>query len=274
MFKFPIILKLTHPTDPLLLKKAHWFSQQPGISIFQKNTSLSHSLSEGKKLPVLHLSRGRTFLEMEGMKLSFHPSMALLRIIQLGREESDRFVSVTGLQQGDTFLDATLGLGTDALVAAYKVGEAGRVLTVEHSAILAALIREGFTTLAHGPLPQVENLDKAKAWLELSKAAKRIEVLWGDHYDVLAHTPSSTIDVIYFDPMFRHTHEQSAAIRPLHHVSNLQPLQKKTILEACRVARKRVVLKERKGSQEFSRLGFTIHEGGKYSNVDYGIIEC
>jgi SAM-dependent methyltransferase len=263
MTKSPVILKLTHPSDINLIKKAEWFSRQPGIEVF---TDLPN-------LPILQITRKGIFLETNEVRFSFHPSMALIRLIQLSRGEPDRFLKATGLKPGDTFLDATLGLGTDALVAAQQVGDGGHVIGIEHSPLLAALIQEGLSTMVEGPLPRVENPDKANAWLALSQAARRIEVQWGDHLRILKQYPASSVDVIYFDPMFRHTREQSASIRPLHHFSNTQPLQKEAILEACRVAKKRVVLKERKGSSEFSRLGFTIHEGGKYSNVDYGIIE-
>lgn len=273
MTDFPVILKLTHPKDSNLLNKAHWFSKQPGLKFHQVSETTPQSIQEDLAIPVLHITRKGIFLENGESRFHFHPSMALIRLIQLGRGESDRFLTATGLQKGETLLDATLGLGTDALVAAWRVGEEGRVIALEHSAILAALIREGLTSLAHGPLPRVGNPEKAKAWLALSEAAKRIEVHWGDHQDFLTHSPSSSIDVIYFDPMFRHTREQSASIRPLHHFSNIQPLPKNVISEAYRVARKRIILKERKGSLEFSRLGFSINEGGKYSQVDYGIIQ-
>jgi 16S rRNA (guanine1516-N2)-methyltransferase len=274
MTDFPVILKLTRPTDLGLQKKALWFTQQPGIKLLSTYESSSFDHQQCVNHPILHLTRKETFLEIENTRLSFHPSMALLRLIQVSRGEADRFLQATALQQGDIFFDATLGLGTDALVAAWQVGEKGQVIAIEHSPILAALISDGLYTLAHGPIPRVKNPDKENAWKSLAQAANRIEVHLGDHLDILTHMPSSSVDVIYFDPMFRNTREQSASIRPLHHVSLTQPLQKETILQACRVARKRVILKERKGSKEFARLGFSLLEGGKYSHVDYGIILC
>lgn len=180
MSEFPVVLKLTHPTDSNLQTKAQWFSMQPGIKLLKASDSSFHPI-QNLPLPILHITRKGTFLETEGIRFSFHPNMALIRLIQLNRGESDRFLSATGLQRGDAFLDATLGLGTDALVAAWKVGEEGRVITIEHSAILAALIRDGLSSLAHGLLPGVKNPEKAKAWLGLAEAARRIEVLWGDH---------------------------------------------------------------------------------------------
>lgn len=273
MIDSTVILNITHPKDPELKQKSYWFSEQPGITLlFPQKKSLPKTIEE-QPYPILHITRKGVFLEAGENRLMFHPNMALLRVIQLLRGEGDRFLQAVGLQEGDSFLDATLGLGTDALVAAFQVGANGQVIGIEHSPILAALVQDGLITLANGKYPQVENPDKAKAWQALAEAAQRIEVHWGDHEELLAQYPSSLVDVIYFDPMFRRTREESASIRPLHEVSNPLPLGHEAISEAYRVAKRRVILKERKGSQEFERLGFSIQKGGKYSHVDYGIIE-
>lgn len=44
-------------------------------------------------------------------------------------------------------------------------------------------------------------------------------------------------------------------------------------MEALRVGRRRVVLKERRESAEFARLGFKYLSGGRYTRVAYGLIE-
>lgn len=274
MMEFPVILKLTHPNDFNLKKKADWFSQQPGVKVLTSH-NVKSSFHEGShNIPTLYLTRKGTYLEIEETRLSFHPSMALIRLIQLIRGEKDRFLQATALKRGDILFDATLGLATDALVAAWQVGEEGRIIGIEHSPILAALVRDGLYNLSHNPIPRLENPDKLRAWEALTQAAKRIEVHFGDHQEILSSYASCSVDVVYFDPMFRNTREKSASIRPLYHVSNTQRLRKEAIIEARRVARKRVILKERKGSEEFERLGFSLHEGGKYSHVDYGIIQC
>lgn len=274
MVKSTLILNITHPKDPILQEKAHWFSGQPGIKLLkpEKKSSVSQQ-SKSTQFPILQISRKGVCLKTGEASLKFHPNMALLRVIQLLRGEPDRFLKATRLKEGDTFLDATLGLGTDALVAAYQVGKHGQVIGFEHSPILAALIQEGLNSLAHGAHPPVVNPDKANAWQALAEAAQRITVQWGDHQELLTQLPANSVDVIYFDPMFRHTREQSASIRPLHEVSNPKSIAKKSVQEAYRATRKRVVLKERKNSYEFARLGFFIQDGGNYSHVDYGVIE-
>ncbi|MEL1136385.1 class I SAM-dependent methyltransferase [Desulfitobacterium sp. THU1] len=266
-----VILNLTHPKDPHLLKQSAWFSEQPGITILPSEKRYSRP-RDRELYPTLHITRKGTFLEAGEHRIMFHPSMALLRVIQILRGEPDRFLKAVNLQEGDTFLDATLGLGTDALVAAFRVGARGQVIGIEHSAILSALVQDGLTSLAQGNYPQADNPDKNRAWLALSEAAQHIQVQWGDHQELLTQFLSSSVDVVYFDPMFRHTRDKSDSIRPLHQVSNPQALSQEAVAEAYRVARKRVILKERKESPEFARLGFSVDEGGKYSHVDYGMI--
>lgn len=263
--EIPVSIKLTHPNDSALQAKMKWFMDQPGCT-FQ--------IGEPNLLPILHLTRKGVFLDDGQNRLNFHPNLAIIRILQGLRGEQDRFLTATNIRSGQTFLDATLGLGTDALVAAWKVGESGKVIAFEHSPLLAALMKEGLQSLKYKQLPRMMNSDKLSAWQELILASQRIEVVWGDHQKLLAGLPDSSIDVVYFDPMFRHTRKKSSSIQPLHRYSDHRPLQPEVIQEAYRVACSRVVLKERKGSPEFTRLGFQVSNGGRYSHVDYGIINC
>jgi len=293
MLNTSVYLKLTHPADPELQSKAEWFCRQPGLDchyldhpnrdnhLYQPDQARKGSkerLIKEASPPVLHITRKGVFAESvefsnnADKRFSFHPSMALLRLIEINRGGADRFLRATGIQSGDRFLDGTLGLGTDSLVAAYQVGEEGRILAIEHSALLAALVRDGLATLSRKPNPNKNNPEKSRAWSDLAEAAQRIEVLWGDHGQILSQLSADSFDIVYFDPMFRRTCEESASMRPLHQFSNPEPLGLAAITEAARVATKRVVLKERKGSGEFARLGFTVAAGGKYSEVDYGII--
>ncbi|AHF06955.1 hypothetical protein DESME_07625 [Desulfitobacterium metallireducens DSM 15288] len=265
MNKIPVSIKLTHPNDPILQAKMRWFMDQPGCS-FQTG--------EPDLLPILHLTRKGIFLDDGQNRLSFHPNLAIIRILQGLRGEQDRFLVATNVKPGQTLIDATLGMGADALVAAWKVGESGKVIAFEHSPLLAALMKEGLLSLKDKQLPRIMNSLKLNAWKELILASQRIEVIWGDHQKLLTELPESSVDVVYFDPMFRRTREKSSSIQPLHRYSDHRPLQQEAVQEAYRVACSRIVLKERKGSSEFVRLGFQVFNGGRYSQVDYGIINC
>ena len=261
--EIPIHIKTTH-SDPELQERLDWFCQQPGC-----NWTLTQSGEA--ELPELTLTRGGVFLTNGIERLSFHPSMALIRLINLLRGGSDRYLEATQLKAGDMLIDATLGLGTDALIGAWAVGETGSVLAIEQSPILAAMVQDGLNNFKE-IIPNAKNKDKQDTWLALAQAAQQIDVRWGEHREYFSSIPSSSVDVVYFDPMFRHTRIQSDSIQPLHQWSDHSPLDHEAVLEACRIARHRVVLKERKNSPEFRRLGFEILLGGRYSPVDYGII--
>ncbi|KJR45198.1 Protein-L-isoD(D-D) O-methyltransferase [Desulfosporosinus sp. I2] len=261
--EFSIYIKTTH-ADSNLKKRFDWFLQQPGCKWTLKQ-------NEEGELPELAITRRGIFLIIGTERLSFHPSMAVIRLINLLRGEADRFLEATQITSGDSLLDATLGLGTDALIGAWAVGGTGKVLALEQSPVLAAIVHDGlshFTDL----VSNYKNNDKQLAWASLAQASQRIEIRCGDHLEYLKQIPSRSFDVVYFDPMFRKTRKQSNSIRPLHQWSDCRPLDLKAIFEACRIARKRVVLKERKYSSEFKRLGFKILVGGQYSPVDYGVI--
>ncbi|TGE37047.1 protein-glutamate O-methyltransferase [Desulfosporosinus fructosivorans] len=259
----PILIKITH-TDPELLSRLAWFQQQPGCSwtVIQ---------GRGGELPELTITRRGVFLTSGSKQLSFHPNMAIIRLLNLLRGGFDRYLEATQLKEGGSLIDATLGFGTDALIGAWAVGEKGSVLGIEQSPILAAFVKDG---LSHFDeiIRKAHNKDKQDTWSALARASQKIEVRWGEHLEYLKQIPSRSVDVVYFDPMFRNTCRQSDSIVPLHRWSDHNPLNPEVVLEACRVARYRVVLKERKTSPEFRRLGFDILLGGQYSPVDYGVI--
>jgi hypothetical protein len=260
-------MKLSH-SDPEIREKAAWFKRQPGCAEL-----FSESEPQVKGTPTLHITRREPFLSWNEERLHFHPSMALLRLINIFRGEDDRFLHAVGLKRGDRFLDLTLGLGTDALIAAWAVGEEGSVLGVERSAVLGALVRDGLLRLNAAALPPLKNELKFQAWAALKDVSSRIQVVWAEHLSYLSALPSASADVVYFDPMFRHTRRESSSLRPLRDWADPRELLPEAVRQACRVARRRVVLKERKDSAQFSRLGFVVCPGGKYSPVDFGVIE-
>ena len=89
---------------------------------------------------------------------------------------------------------------------------------------------------------------------------RRIEVRHSHHLDYLKSLPDQSVDIVYFDPMFREPITDSASINPLRHYANGEPLDAESVREAIRVARKTVVMKEARSSGEFERLGFALPE--------------
>jgi hypothetical protein len=232
------------------------------------------AFSQEENLPLLRVTKRQLIIEHQGSNLFFHPSMALLRMINIKRGMTDRFLQAAGLTSGETLLDATMGLASDALIAAWAVGKKGKVVAVEGSVLLYLLVAEGLGNFGELIPAKAGKSDKLQAWEELIEASGRIETVYADHFSYLQALPDRSVDVVYFDPMFRDTLANSSpSIKPVKDLSVPEPLSEAAVEQACRAARRRVVLKERKGSGEFERLGFHILGGGKYSNICFGIID-
>lgn len=200
------------------------------------------------------------FLQTPSGKYHFHPGMAALRIKRLVAGETDTMVSAMGLHPGDAVLDCTLGLGGDAIVAGHAVGDAGRVVGLESVLSLAILVKEGLAHYHFG-------------YREIDEAMRRVTAHHASNHDYLARLPDRSFDVVYFDPMFRVTVNTSQGMLPLRELGNPGRVTKELVAQARRAARRRVVLKERRGSAEFARLGFTNLAGGRSSHIAYGYIE-
>lgn len=193
-------------------------------------------------------------------ELFFHPNMAQLRLKNLRLGDRDHMTDAMGLREGMSVLDCTLGLGSDAIVAGFGVGESGTVTGLEVSPLIAAVTGYGLQHFLPGNYP-------------LFAAMRRIQVINIDCLDYLKKQSDNSSDVVYFDPMFRRPLTASSSISPLRGAADHRPLTVETVQEACRVARLRVVMKEANGSSEFARLGFARVTGGRYSRVHYGVID-
>ena len=199
-------------------------------------------------------------IEGIGWRYFYHPSMAALRALQWERNGQDPLVQALALQAGETVLDGTLGLGADAVLMSLAVGEAGKILGVENSSWVAMITSYGLAH-ARGQSPV------------LAAAMKRIETRCGDVLEVLKDMPTGAVDAVYLDPMFRHSVQGSSNMQPLHQIADRRPLSRDLLQEACRVARRRVVIKEAAHSPEWERLGIQDFSGGRYSRVRYGILK-
>jgi len=209
---------------------------------------------------VIVAKEGHLLADTEAGEFYFHPSMAHLRLKNYHLGYQDHMLEAMNIQQGDSVLDCTLGLGADAIVASHVVGDLGQVTGLEASPVIACIVKYG---MSHDT---AENYD-------IHSAMRRIKVINIDYFDFLRAQPDKSFDVVYFDPMFRHPLCESNAIAPLRCFADGRAVSKETVREACRVARSRVVFKENARSLEFERLGFQETVGGKYSPVKYGVMK-
>lgn len=195
----------------------------------------------------------------EGPLVYFHPSNGFVRVKRLRKGERDLLLDLAGVKPGDVILDCTAGLASDAIVFAYAAGAEGSVTAVESSKPLACLLREGLTVYSTC-IPEAD------------EAMRRVRIEEADHLDYLRSLPDRSVDVVYFDPMFRRPHEDSSSMMPLRSVADARALSPDSIAEARRVSRRCVILKENSGSGEFERLGFARNERAN-AKITFGVIE-
>lgn len=225
----------------------------------RRHTSLAKlSKTYGHGEIIVVLDNGARLVRPGLAPMEFHPSMGFVRAKRIIKGECDPMLDYAMMAVGNSVLDCTAGLGTDALVFAVKGGPGSTVKAIESSPALAALLTEGLAHYTSGST-------------EVNEAMRRIHVERGHHLDVLRGMEDQSVDIVYFDPMFREPMLDSAAISPLREFANNEPLSRESITEAVRVARKTVVLKEKKGSGEFSRLGFEVQDRS-HSKISYGVI--
>jgi 16S rRNA (guanine1516-N2)-methyltransferase len=140
----------------------------------------------------------------------------------------------------------------------YAVGSQGKVIAMEASAVLHAVVREGLQAYVTG-LPDVDN------------AMRTIQTLHGNHEDILQRMEDKSADIVFFDPMFERPISTSSNLIPLRTQAYRELLTEIAVKEAIRVARKKVILKDRRDSGQFQRLGFN-QVRMTTSSVAYGVI--
>lgn len=237
-----------------LAKKMHYTfvsRKNHSIEVLREQTQADVILVINKQGITAHTPEGELF---------FHLSMAQLRIKNLIAGKPDHMVDAMQLKEGMKVLDCTLGMAADAITASYVVGATGRVVGLEISPITALVVQDGLQQFA-------------TKQAEIRTALERIEVVQADYNMYLANIPDHAFDVVYIDPMFRCPVKGSKNLNPLRFVADHRAIDESILVHATRVARQRVVIKETNQSREFRRLHIDKIVGGKYSSINYGIIE-
>ena len=205
----------------------------------------------------LRLKDGQT-----GTEYHFHPNMFLIRGSLVLRGEPDHFLQATGLGPGDALLDCTLGFASEAALASLVVGEQGLVLGLESVPELAAVTRAG---LQDFPMSNAA----------LGAALRRVQVAAADHSAYLRGCGSRSFDAVYFDPFFeKRLTGSEASVSPLFVFGSPAPLDPSAVTEACRVARRRVVVKHPRREPLPAEVSALVTEtvGSRKSRLVYAVI--
>ncbi|GFR38292.1 hypothetical protein PRECH8_15880 [Insulibacter thermoxylanivorax] len=256
-----MIVTTSFRPSPRLVEEAERWAEQLGLRLVKRgNRTISALQRRYKVRDVLVVTEeGLRCYREANPPLFFHPGSAFFRIKRmLATGEQEPLLTIPGVQPGDTIVDCTAGLCSDALTFSYAVGERGRVIAIEADPTVSLIVREGLRTY-ETELPEV------------NEAMRRIEVMQGDHRKILSGMPDRSADIVYFDPMFRSPIEESSGIAPLRSFACEQPITAEAVAEARRVARRAVVMKELRGSSQFAKLGF-VEDDRRNSKIAYGVI--
>lgn len=191
--------------------------------------------------------------------VKYHPNFSMVRAKRLLNNENDALADAAELKPGMSFLDCTMGLAADSVIASLAVGPSGRVTALEQSFILYLLAKEGLASYD-------TNIEM------VNDAMQAIETVYQNHTAYLEKLPDNSFDIVYFDPMFDEEITDSQSLRLITEVTHTETLSQKAIDEAKRVAAKKVVLKDHFRSSRFEQFGF-MQQVRKTSKVHYGVIK-
>ncbi|MEW9049919.1 MAG: class I SAM-dependent methyltransferase [Neobacillus sp.] len=248
-------------TNEQMIKKAYETAKILGVEYIPRQKKSIHSIQLAFHSDCLVVGKERLELFLIGSEepFFFHPNSAMFRIKRLLNGEHDPFADAVNLSEGMSFLDCTLGLAADSIVASYLVGKEGKVIGIEAQKYISYLVTEGLKTWDSG----LESMNAAMA---------RVHVINDNAQDYLKHLPDESFDCVYFDPMFGEPIIESNGISTLSNLAMHESLNNEMINEALRVARKRVVLKDHYKSENFYQYNFYVHRR-KTAKFHYGILE-
>jgi hypothetical protein len=241
MTRAPVVVTTSDRCDAPLEATARGAAAEIGVPFVARHHKLplKKLLAERADAAVVFEAGAVSLVDAAGT-LRYSPGLAHLRIKQLDAGVSeDMLLRVAELREGERVLDCTVGLAADAQVAARLVGPHGEVVGFEKSAALYLLVRHGLRTLPAHP------------------RAGRIALRFGDAFDHLAALPDASYDVVLIDPMFARPLKSSAAFEALRRHADEAPLTRAQLAQARRVARRAVLVKGARYSDDFKKLGLT-----------------
>lgn len=231
--------------DEYSLKLAQEAAEKLGYPFISRKKRSVLRLQKDYQCAVIVAGHERFELYRLGMKqpFFFHPNSAMFRFKRLLKGESDPLIEVAELKEGDSFLDCTLGLASDSLIASFEVGASGKVLGLEQDPDVAFIVKEGLQKFPTNVI-------------ELEEAMKRIHVQQANAVSYLKEMADNSWDVVYIDPMFTAPIKESSNFTPLRDVGANGELTKGWVDESYRVAKRRVVIKDHFNSPMFEAFHF------------------
>ncbi|MGL4373849.1 MAG: class I SAM-dependent methyltransferase [Turicibacter sp.] len=258
-----MIITTSFDETEVLVKKAIELAKQLNVPYVKRNKKTLKYLHEHRdaEIFVVNSNRGLCFNKKGADEIFYHPNMAFHRIKQIERGQKDSLVSACDLVEGMTFLDCTLGLASDTLVASYVVGHSGQIIATEKSFPLSVLVREGLHYYVQTAQPELKDI------------VEKLKIINCDNLEYLKSLSDDTVDVVYFDFMFTKSLESSQGIKVIKPLVSYDLLTPEHVSEARRVAKQKVVVKSNYGNDSINELGFEISKINQKRHFFYGVID-
>lgn len=238
-----------------LIYKAKIIAEELDIAyIKRENFSIEKVILKEEVDYLLVVEKHKLVIRGLDSTLFWHPNMSELKIKSIRQGNKETIIEATKLEEGSSILDCTLGLAGDSLVFSTIVGKSGVVVGTEINKYIAYLTKKGLENY-------IDN-------------ETEIKVINESYKKYLLKQDDNSFDVVYFDPMFKEPNKKSTTINSFRNFADHKGINKEILNEALRVCKKRVVVKERRGYNDFKNLGIEKCYGGKKDgSIIYGVIE-
>jgi 16S rRNA (guanine1516-N2)-methyltransferase len=248
-----------HPE--LASRAARWGQWLDAPVVLRNGRNVERLCAENQARGVVVVTADRTtYYEPEaGVEYFFHPNLASVRIHNLRVGLGDQMVQAMELEPGDAVLDCTMGRASDCILCASVVGETGRVVGVEKVPVVAYLTVEGL---------QISEFVSPR----FTELMRRVDARCADYNDFLPTCDDASFDVVYFDPPFHRPITESLSMADLRALAHKETINEGAVREALRVARRSVIIKQRRGTALWRALGVEDIHGGRCARVEYGVL--
>ncbi|MEM6988983.1 MAG: class I SAM-dependent methyltransferase [Myxococcota bacterium] len=226
-----MFITTTPKPSTTMLARAELVAERCCVSFVRRGGSLPALMEEQQSRLVYVVRRDHDELRLGDTTLFVHPGMVVLKRATGRRHPFLRALLLHG--PCSEIVDATIGLGADALHAATELGV--DVRGIEGSPVVFSLLEEGLGRLS------------AEA-SDFGRGAAKIRAELGGATEALRRMKSASADVVTIDPMFDTPRPAAHGFELLRKVAHTAEPPAPLLAEARRVARTHVVLKYPKRS--------------------------
>jgi len=252
-----LIVTTTLRPSAALEARAALVAARTGWPLVPRRAALARLRQEHGAAVCYVVGSQRDELQSDADALFVHPGLFYLKRDTGLSHPLIRSVAPSGGRPPIRVVDATLGLGGDALHLAWALGTS--LIGLEASPVIYSLLEEGLARMASTPLRG------------FADPASRVHPVLVDALQWLAEQPAGSADVVYLDPMFETPLSAPPGFELFRGFAHAVTLSEELVEAACRVASARVVIKIPGASQvpDFRRFDGRVRGGA----VDYLVVE-